>query len=312
MKVRFVKMQGAGNDFVLVDELEGEVVPESAKGGFASWASKRRWSIGADGVIFIQKSKKCDAKFLFYNPDGTVAEMDGNGIRCFVKYLHDSGYIDKASISVETLSGQKRLSVTLYNDKVEQVRVDMGSPQVLRGNAQVSGNPGDTFINQPIVVDGVTYHVTSIGMGNPHAVLFVENIKGLDVKGVGAKIRHMLDIFPHGANVHFLEANGPNDFTIRSFERGVEDETLACGTGICASAVAAVLNQRADQHRTLLFRARGGELSVKLDVEKEKIAKVYLIGPAVEVFRGEIEYDSARDFEKAAYGFISNVLHPEG
>jgi len=306
MKVNFVKMHGAGNDFVVVDEWTEEVVPEEHKPDFVRSISERHFGVGSDEVMFIHKSRKFDARFVFYNPDGTKVEMSGNGIRCLAKYAHDSGYTTKNEIEVETPSGIKDLLLTLYNDKVEQVRVDMGEPQLTRGLAQVSGDPRDTFINQEVNVDGVTYKVTAVGMGNPHAIIFVGDAAAVDVKGIGTKIRYMTDLFPHGTNVHFVQQKGGNEFTIRSYERGVEDETLACGTGICAAAVAATLNRKADAKRTFKFHTKGGDLNVKLECDGERFSRVYLKGPAAEVYRGEYNYDPLRRLENAAAKFIAN------
>jgi diaminopimelate epimerase len=311
MNVPFVKMQGAGNDFVLLDEWESEILPLHRKPDFAAYVCRKHFGVGADGVIFLQKSRKCDAKFSFYNPDGTTAEMDGNGIRCFAKYFHDRGYTDKLEMTAETLAGQKELHLTLFNDKVEQVRVDMGRPQIKRGEAQVFGNPEDTFISQKVDVGGIFHTITSVGMGNPHAVLFVPDVKCVDVRDIGGKIRRMRDIFPHGANVHFVQQLGKTDFLIRSYERGVEDETLACGTGICASAVAALITKRVEHSKTLSFKAMGGELSVKLDVSGDEIRQIYLIGPAAEAFVGDIWYEPLVGFEAAAYNFLSEVIPKE-
>jgi diaminopimelate epimerase len=217
--------------------------------------------------------------------------MCGNGIRCFAKYIYERGYVPKTEFSAETLAGVKNLKLTLFNDVVEQVRVDMGAPQVKRGEAQVSGNPEDSFIDQDVAVDGTAYKVTSVGMGNPHAVLFVGDVETLDVGKLGRKIRNLKKLFPHGVNVHFVKEEGKNEFRIRTYERGVEAETLACGTGICASAVAAVLSGKADSKKAVSFHAVGGDLSVEFEVEGKEIKAVYLVGPAVEVFRGELDYN---------------------
>ena len=290
MKVSFTKMQGSGNDFILVDEWEQDAVPEEMKQAFVALVSDRHTGVGSDGVIFVRKSSSADAKFVFYNPDGSLAEMCGNGIRCFAKYLYERRYVTKTEFSAETLAGAKKLTLTLYNDAVEQVRVCMGAPQVKRGEAQVAGNPDDSFVDQELVVDGVSYRVTSVGMGNPHAVLFVGDVDVVDVGKVGRKIRGLRKVFPHGVNVHFVGEAGKNEFKIRTYERGVEAETLACGTGICASAVAAVIAGKADPKKAVKFHARGGDLSVEFDVEDTTITNVYLIGPALEVFTGELEY----------------------
>ena len=292
MKIPFTKMQGTGNDFILVDEWSETIVPDERKPAFVSFASKRHTGVGSDGVIFIQKSDEQDARFVFFNPDGSRAEMCGNGIRCFAKLLHERGYVSETNVSVETAAGVKNLKLTLYNDNVEQVRVDMGAPQVLRGQAQVSGDPEDTFVDQEVVVDGESYRVTSVGVGNPHAVLFVDDVGSVDLDIVGARIRNYTRVFPNGVNVHFVEEKDRNEFRVRTFERGVEGETLACGTGICAAAVAAALNEKADPRKALRFHALGGSLSVEFELgEDGGITKIFLVGPAVEVFSGVLEYN---------------------
>jgi diaminopimelate epimerase len=308
MQVQFVKMHGSSNDFILVDEWDDEVIPEVKKPDFVVAASNRHRGIGSEGVIFVQKSSRYDARFLFFNPDGQVAEMSGNGLLCFAKYVYESGHVEKTLMSVETSAGMKTVGVTLFNDRVEQTRLDMGEPQLTRGEIGVSGNPKDTFINQAVQVDGGTYVVTSVGTGNPHAVLFVEDIEAAHVVELGSHIRNMKELFPHGVNVHFVEKSEKNRFSIRSFERGVEDETLACGSGVCASAVAAVLTARADPHRAFVFDTRGGELNVELVMDGDRILQVFLVGPAIEVFRGGFEYNPSEKFERAAYGFISDAL----
>ncbi|MFH0861418.1 MAG: diaminopimelate epimerase [Candidatus Altiarchaeota archaeon] len=308
MKVPFTKMQGVSNDFILVDELEQEIVPSDKKPGFAVFAADRHTGIGSEGVIFVQKSDNVDAKFVFYNPDGTVAEMDGNGIRCFAKYLYDNGHVDRTNISVETAAGVKSLVLTLFNDKVEMVRVDMGSPQLSREQIGIAGKPGDTYIGVELTVLGQTYKVTCVGTGNPHAVLFVEDVEKVDVLRIGKAIMNMKKEFTRGINVHFVEKAGGSEYKIRSYERGVENETLACGTGACACAVAAVLNGRSDMDRTFVFHARGGDLNVKLESASGKVGRMLLTGPAVEVFKGEMEYEPSEKFQKAANTFISRVL----
>jgi len=309
MKVHFIKMHGSSNDFVMVDEWKNVIIPEDKKADFSVRVSERHTGIGSDGVIFVQKSEKADAKFIFYNPDGTIAEMCGNGIRCFAKYIYDTGHVAKTNLNVETLAGIKNLKLTLFNDKVEQVRVDMGSPQLMRGEIGITGDALDTFIDQKVDVDGIAYSITAVGTGNPHAVLFVDDVNRVDVVGIGQKIRNMHEIFPKGVNVHFVQDLGRNEFRIRSYERGVENETLACGTGVCASAVAAVIRKKLDPRKMLRFFTLGGELNVEFEVEEGKITKVFLIGPVVEAFRGDIEYDPSEKFQKAAYSFIERIIH---
>jgi diaminopimelate epimerase len=288
MDVRFTKMQGTGNDFILIDEWSGLQVPEAEKEDFVKRACARHFGIGSDGLIFAQKSEKADMFFGYYNPDGSKAEMCGNGIRCLAKYAYEHGLVEKAHMRIDTHAGVKDLDLEILEDVVLEVKVDMGKPQIKRAEAQVSGEPDDTFIAQRIDVHGFEYTITSVGMGNPHAILFYEDINSLDVKNMGERIRNHTQLFPNGVNVHFIEKAGENKFKIRTYERGVEDETLACGTGICASAVAAVLTERADIKEPIEFQARSGKLKIELKGSKTKPEKAHLIGPAEEVFNGTI------------------------
>jgi diaminopimelate epimerase len=304
MKVQFTKMQGASNDFILVNELESEIIPREQKQAFAVFACNRRTGIGADEVIFIQSSENSDVKAVFFNPDGTQAEMDGNGIRCVGKFLHDNGVIDRTSLNVETQAGIKTLNLTLYNEKVEQVRVDMGVPQLTRHEIDLEGRPKDTFIGQDIEIDGKKVRITCVGTGNPHAIVFVQDIDNEDVLNVGRKIRRMSTIFHKGVNVHFVQIVRGNEFRIRTYERGVENETLASGTGACACAVAAVLNNLGDPERRFTFISAGGELNVELKLKGGTVVRMFLVGPTVEVYKGELEYDHTELFQKAAFAFI--------
>jgi diaminopimelate epimerase len=290
MKIPFRKMQATGNDFILFDEYRKILIPEEDKPGFVSKVSDRHLGIGSDGVIFLQKSRVCDVKFTFYNPDGGKAEMCGNGIRCCAKYVYEQGISRKKSIRLETFAGIVVADLILEDGKVREVRVDMGAPRLERGEIPVSGNPGERFIDQRAEVDGNVYRITAIGMGNPHAIILSENLEDVNVREIGGDIRFHTELFPNGVNVHFIQKIGDNEFRIRSYERGVEDETLACGTGICASAVAAVLNGIADKNKSIKFHAPGGLLKVEFEINDGGIRRILLTGPAEEVFSGEIVY----------------------
>jgi len=288
MEIRFTKMHGTGNDFVLVDEWKQELVPHEMKEDFVRRACARHFGIGSDGAIFVQKSDVADMNFVFFNPDGSRAEMCGNGIRCLAKYAFEHGLVDKRIIEVETLAGIKTIRLNVIEDAVVEVKVDMGGPQIARGEAQVAGDPDDTLIDEKVMIHGFEYNITSVGMGNPHAILFYDDLAELDVKNMGARIRRYTPLFPNGVNVHFMEGLRENEFRIRTYERGVEDETLACGTGICASAVSAVLTGRADMKKPLLFETMGGQIKVELEGKPDDIRRVFLIGPAEEVFTGHM------------------------
>ncbi len=278
MKIPFIKMQGSGNDFILIDEFERILVPGDKKPGFVVGMCRRHFGIGADGVIFVQHSDELDARFLFYNPDGSTAEMCGNGIRCFAKYLYENTDIRKEKLDIETSAGRIVPELTVKDGVVREVRVDMGRPVV-------------EFVDKEIEVDGNRYNITSVSMGNPHAVLFYGEIDRVDVTGIGRSIRNSTGEFPGGTNVHFVQRINDNEFRIRSYERGVEDETLACGTGISAAAVAIRLKKMTDSAQ-ILFHAKGGDLRVGMEIENGKIERVFLTGPAAEVFTGEVEWSA--------------------
>lgn len=278
MKIRFTKMHGAGNDFILINEFQKILIPDKKKSEFSSRVSDRHFGIGSDGVIFVQKSRTEDAKMLFHNPDGSKAEICGNGIRCFAKYVYDRNIVNKKKMRVETLSGRIVPEILNNKGRITNVGVDMGAPIV-------------DFIKKIVKIKDNSYEITSVNMGNPHAVLFFDDIEKIDVRAIGSLIRNTKELFKKGVNVHFVQKTGDNEFGVRSYERGVEDETLACGTGICASGIAAVMNRFADSRKPIKFHARGGDLSVELDTENQtnKIRRVYMTGPAEEVFVGEIE-----------------------
>ena len=285
MRLSFVKLHGAGNDFVLVDEFGAEIVSDEKKPSFIRKISARRFGVGGDGVIFVQSSDKAHARFVFYNPDGSRAEMCGNGIRCFGKYVYESGIAKNNPLRVETDVGVIMLKLDEVGGEVKGARVDMGKPVLEREKIPAVGEAGTRFVDEEIILGDETVRVTAVGMGNPHAVLFVEDVELIDVLGLGSKIRNKIDVFPKGVNVHFIQSVGVNEFKIRSYERGVEDETLACGTGICACAMGVVLNNKADDKKKIIFHARGGILSVEL-ID----GRLYLNGPAAEVFRGSLSY----------------------
>ncbi|MBN2251393.1 MAG: diaminopimelate epimerase [Candidatus Altiarchaeota archaeon] len=278
MAIPFTKMHGAGNDFIVVDEFNGVLVYEDDKPVFVARYARRHLGVGADGVIFVQPSDKADAKFVFYNPDGSKAEMCGNGIRCFAKYLYERGLVVKEEMEIETFSGIKTLKLHLSDGKVDAVSVDMGVPAI-------------EFVSKYYEINGSKYTITSISTGNPHAIIFVKDVDSVDVRARGREVRNFLEAFPNGANVHFVQKMRDNGFLIRTYERGVEDETLACGTGICASAVAASLNDLAEASKPLIFHAAGGDLTIELKLDFASVKRVFMTGPAEEVYTGVIPFE---------------------
>ncbi len=276
--MKFTKMQGLGNDYVYVNCFQEKIdnpVETAIK------VSNRNFGIGSDGLIMINPSKVADCEMEMYNADGSRSEMCGNGIRCVGKYVYDYGIAKKPRISVETLAGIKYLDFTIENDKVKLVKVDMGSPELVPANIPVVAE-GDTAIDEPIVVDGVDYRMTCVSMGNPHAVVYIDDVKGLDIEKVGPKFENH-ERFPRRVNTEFVRVIDRNTVEMRVWERG-SGETLACGTGACAVAVSSILNGYTEDKVTV--KLLGGDLFIEWDREANK---VYMTGPAEVSFEGEIQ-----------------------
>lgn len=280
--MRFTKMHGLGNDYVYVNCFKEKIEnpPEVAK-----YVSDRHFGIGSDGLIMINPSKVADFEMEMYNADGSRGEMCGNGIRCVAKYVYDYGLTDKTSISVETLGGIKYLDLTVADGKVALVKVDMGTPE-LRAEAipieMEEGREADQVVGEVIVVDGTEYRMTGVSMGNPHTVVYVDDVTGLDIEKIGPKFENH-ERFPKRINTEFARVLDRKTVEMRVWERG-SGETLACGTGACAVAVASILNGLTDHEVTI--RLLGGDLKIEWDREANK---VYMTGPATTVFDGEIE-----------------------
>lgn len=276
--MKFTKMQGIGNDYVYVNCLEETVENPAA---VAVKVSDRHFGIGSDGLILIKPSDVADFEMEMYNADGSQGNMCGNGIRCVAKYVYDYGLTDKTSISVNTKSGIKYLELTVKDGKVEEVRVNMGSP-VLKTEQVPMIYPGrEQVISQPLNVNQEIYEVTAVSMGNPHAIVYMDDVKNLNIEEVGPHFeKHKA--FPESVNTEFVRVIDRNTVEMRVWERG-SGETLACGTGACAVAVASVLNGYTDEHVTV--RLLGGELKIYWDREENL---VYMTGPAAVVFDGEI------------------------
>ena len=277
-KLQFTKMQGLGNDYVYVDCTKKKLENASE---VAVKVSDRHFGIGSDGLILINASSVADFEMEMYNADGSRGEMCGNGIRCVAKYVYDYGLTDQTHISVETLGGIKYLDLTVEEGRVRQVRVDMGRPMLCPTEIPVIAN-GETVIDMPIEVDGTEYRMTAVGMGNPHTVVFVEDVDGLEIEQIGPKFEHH-PCFPNRVNTEFVKVLDRNTVKMRVWERG-SGETLACGTGACAVAVACILNGLTENKVTV--QLLGGDLLIEWDREADK---VYMTGPAEVVFDGEIE-----------------------
>jgi diaminopimelate epimerase len=275
--MRFTKMQGAGNDYVYIDCFRGPVPHDAA--GLSRVISDRHFGVGSDGLILICPSDKADARMRMFNADGSEAEMCGNGIRCVAKYLYDHGIVRKPALTVETGRGVLTLDLEIQGGLVRQVRVDMGEP-ILEAVRIPTTLPGNPPIDVPLAVADRTLKVTCVSMGNPHCITFVDSADDGLVLGVGRQMEHHA-AFPRRTNVEFVRVNGPEEVTVRVWERG-SGETLACGTGACAVAVAGTLTGRTK--RRVIVHLPGGDLRL---FWSETDNHVYLTGPAVEVFAGE-------------------------
>ncbi|MEF2607845.1 MAG: diaminopimelate epimerase [Schaedlerella sp.] len=277
-KLQFTKMQGLGNDYVYIDCTKKKLENASE---VAVKVSDRHFGIGSDGLILINASNVADFEMEMYNADGSRGEMCGNGIRCVAKYVYDYGLTDQTHISVETLGGIKYLDLTVEEGRVRQVRVDMGRPMLCPAEIPVIAN-GESVIDMPIEVDGTEYRMTAVGMGNPHTVVFMEDVDELEIERIGPKFEHH-PCFPNRVNTEFVKVLDQNTVKMRVWERG-SGETLACGTGACAVAVACILNGLTENEVTV--QLLGGDLLIEWDREADK---VYMTGPAEVVFDGEIE-----------------------
>lgn len=275
--MRFVKMQGCGNDYVYVDCFRQPMPHDPA--GLSRAVSDRHFGVGGDGLILICPSDKADARMRMFNADGSESEMCGNGIRCVAKFVHDHGLVRKPTLRVETGRGVLTLELEVAGGAVRQVRVDMGEP-ILTAAQIPTTLPGDPPQDVPLEAAGQTLRVTCASMGNPHCVTFVEEITDALVLGLGPQVeRH--PAFPRRVNAEFVRVNRPDDLTLRVWERG-SGETLACGTGACAVAVAGVLTGRTQ--RRVTAHLPGGDLRLHWS---EADNHVYMTGPAVEVFSGD-------------------------
>ena len=284
--MKFTKMQGCGNDYVYVNGFT-EKLPLEEKPGIVRKLSDRHFGIGGDGVIFINPAKEADFEMEMYNADGSRGEMCGNGIRCVAKYVYDYGLTDKTQISVETLGGIKYLDLTVEDGKVSLVKVDMGKPE-LEADLIPIISEREQVIDEPIEVDGKEYHMTGVSMGNPHTVIYVDDVKGLDLEKIGPKFENH-ERFPKRINTEFVHCIDRQTVEMRVWERG-SGETLACGTGACAVAVSSILNNLTDTQVTV--KLLGGDLQIEWDREKDR---VFMTGPATVVFDGVIDITEMKE-----------------
>ena len=282
--MKFTKMQGLGNDYVYVNCFEEKIENPPA---VARYVSDRHFGIGSDGLIMINPSEVADFEMEMYNADGSRGEMCGNGIRCVAKYVYDYGLTDKTQISVETLGGIKYLDLTVEDGKVVLVKVDMGKPE-LKSDLIPIISENEKVIDEPIEVDGQVYHMTGVSMGNPHTVIYVDDVKNLDLEKIGPKFENH-ERFPKRINTEFVHCIDRNTVEMRVWERG-SGETPARGTGACAVAVASILNNLTDTRVTV--KLLGGDLQIEWDREKNH---VFMTGPAKVVFDGVIDITEIKE-----------------
>ena len=282
--MKFTKMHGIGNDYIYVNGFKETVMNPSEA---AKRLSDRHFGVGGDGLILIQPSKKADFKMEMYNSDGSLGAMCGNGIRCVGKYVYDYGLTDQTRVSVETESGIKFLDLTEKQGKVSQVEVDMGEP-VLKPESVPVSLEGDSVIDREFTLGEKKYRITCVSMGNPHCVVPVENVQELEIEKMGPLFEHH-PLFPDRVNTEFIRVLDRENVQMRVWERG-SGETLACGTGACAVAVACVLNGWTQEQITV--HLLGGELKIRWDRERNR---VFMTGPAQTVFEGEIDLESFLD-----------------
>ena len=278
--MKFTKMQGIGNDYVYVNCFEETVQDPSA---VARFVSDRHFGIGSDGLILIKPSDVADCEMEMYNLDGSQGAMCGNGIRCVAKFVYDKGIVRKKNLSIDTKSGIKYLSLTVKNGKVSTVEVNMGSPVLMANQIPVVSDT-EQVIDQPLEVNGKTYHITAVSMGNPHAIVYMDDLENLDISTLGPQFENHL-AFPDRINTEFVKVINRRTLQMRVWERG-SGETLACGTGACAVAVASVLNGLVDEDCPVTVKLLGGDLQIFWNRQEDL---VYMTGPAVTVFEGEID-----------------------
>ena len=275
--MKFTKMHGCGNDYVYVNLFEEKINDLHL---VSQLISDRHYGIGSDGLISIGPSDIADFKMNIYNADGSEAEMCGNGIRCVGKYVYDNGLTNKKEVLVETLAGIKKLVLKLSGNEVDTVEVDMGVPLLEASQIPTTINKKNV-INELVEIGDEKFNVTCVSMGNPHTVLFVDDLENLNIEKYGKMIERS-EIFPNRTNVEFVQIISNDEIIMRVWERG-SDETLACGTGACASVIACILNEKTDKQ--VLVHLKGGDLRIRYDDNKH----VFMEGDAKKVYVGEIE-----------------------
>lgn len=278
--MKFTKMQGCGNDYVYINGGE-ENIPQEKKPELVKRLSDRHFGIGADGVIFINPSKEADFEMEMYNADGSRSEMCGNGIRCVAKYVYDKQLTQKQSFTIISAGKLKHIWLETEAGEAVLVRVNMGTPELLAEKIPVISEQ-ERVIDEEIIVQGNTYRMTCVSIGNPHAVVFVEDVKGMELEKLGSYFESH-PRFPRRTNTEFVRVMDRHNVEMRVWERGT-GETLACGTGCCATVAACVLNGLTEREVTV--HVLGGDIQIRWDEEENQI---YMTGPAVTVFEGEMK-----------------------
>lgn len=283
MKINFTKMHGIGNDYVYIDGFKETIENPNA---FSEFISDRHFGIGADGLVMILPSDVADFKMRMFNADGSEGKMCGNATRCIGKFVYESGYTNKENISLETLSGIKYLKLTIEDEKVVSVEVDMGKSILVPSEIPVLSDL-ERFVNEPVQIEETTYHMTCVSIGNPHAVVYCDDVDSLPLETIGPKFEFN-PLFPERINTEFVQIIDETTVKMRVWERG-SGETWACGTGACAVAVSCVLNGYCKQGEEILVKLRGGDLRITYKEDGTVLMK----GPATKVFDGTIEFEEA-------------------
>ncbi|MFX1293825.1 MAG: diaminopimelate epimerase [Promethearchaeota archaeon] len=280
--MKFSKFHGLGNDYIIIDEFEKPIIPEAKKSHLARILCQRNFSIGADGILYVCPPTQEDAeiRMRIFNLDGSEAEMCGNGIRCFAKYIFEKEIIKNNKINIETLAGIKVPILSIINGKVNSIEVNMGIPQLLRHEIPMKG-PNTKVVNEELKLGNETVHITCLSIGNPHCVIFVDDTRRLKIEQ--GKIIEYHKVFPQRTNVEYVQILNRQEIQMRVWERGV-GETLACGTGACAATVASILNEKTG--RKITVHLLGGILEIFWDKSNNHI---YMTGTAEHVFDGEID-----------------------
>jgi diaminopimelate epimerase len=280
----FLKFHGCGNDFIIVDEMRGRRTPDSSRSTLATKLCDRHFSIGADGVIFVEPADGCDGSMRLFEPAGNEADMCGNGLRCVAAFLH--GVVGKDNLSILTKDGVKE--VVRSGDAY---RVDMGPVRTLRSDldqyVKDDGQPTDSMLDIPLYKGDQASRACMLNTGEPHIVVFTDDVSSVDVREIGSSLNADRQRFPLGVSINFVQITAPDKISIRTYERGVYDETMACGTGATACAAAALLSGKVDDGGVVSVSTRGGTLMIEITGD----GHAYMTGPATEVYAGRINVE---------------------